>query len=78
MYYIQTYDGQGIILNHYLCKNPDDAHQKMVALCCMENPCVDWVRTFISGDPEPLVYAYRGGKSMRDLILVRGKSVMIH
>ena len=76
--YIQTYDHQGVILNHYRCADGSDAHHRMLALCCIEGSPIHWVKVFLEGDPEPLIYGYCNGYSMLKLIKATTASVRIH
>lgn len=67
-FYIQVYDQHDIIVGHTSCKTEDEAHRAFIALCCSKDRVSHTVKLFLNGDLEPLVWAFRNGRSMENLI----------
>lgn len=68
LFYIHVYDKDGVVVGMVECKDEESAHRQFITLCCSSDKVADFVKVFLTGDPVPLVWAYRGCKSMRMLI----------
>ena len=75
---VQAYDQRGVIVGAYQAKTEQQAHSVFINLCCSKDHVVEWVRIFIEGDPEPLVWAYRNMRPMNSLIMDRSPSELQH
>jgi hypothetical protein len=75
---VQAYDKRGVVVGCHPVQTEQQAHSIFIDLCCSKDKVVEWVRIFIEGDPEPLVWAFRNMKPMNRLIMGRPPSDLLH
>lgn len=68
-YYLQVYDREQTIVAN--CQSETIDHlDKDFRAACEKVPPGYWVRAFIAGQPEPLVYAWVGSSNFRQFLFM--------